>query len=118
MKEFMFIFKGPSYEDLNLSAQEAEANMFKWINWVKQLRSEGVYVEGRPLIKGGKVVTGKNIVTDGPFAESKELVGGYFIVKANSIEEAVKLTQGFPDFEYNGSIEVREVMVVPVPAEV
>jgi hypothetical protein len=118
MKEFMFIFKAPYYEDLNLSAQEAESNMYKWINWVKQLRSEGVYVEGRPLMKGGKIVSGKNAVaTDGPFAESKELVGGYFIVKANNIEEAIKLTKGYPDFDINGSIEVREVMVVPKPAE-
>ena len=116
MKEFMFIFKGPSYEDLNLSAEQAEANMYKWLNWVKQLKSQDVYVDGRPLIKGGKIVSGKNgVVTDGPFAESKELVGGYFIIKANNLEEAVKHTKGFPDYELNGSVEVREVMVVPRP---
>lgn len=115
MKEFMFIFKGPYYEDLNMSAQEAEGNMYKWLNWVKQLKNEGVYVEGRPLIKGGKIVSGKNaVVTDGPFAESKELIGGYFIVRANSMEDAIKITKGFPDYEINGSVEVREVQVFPV----
>jgi hypothetical protein len=114
MKEFMFIFKGPSYEDLGLSAEEAETNMYKWLDWVKQLKSQDVYVEGRPLIKGGKIVSGKNaVVTDGPFAESKELVGGYFIVKANNLEEAVKHTKGFPDYELGGTVEVREVLVIP-----
>jgi hypothetical protein len=113
MKEFMFIFKGPSYEDLTMSPAEAEANMFKWLEWVKQLKSEGVYVEGRPLVKKGKVVTGKNVVTDGPFTESKELVGGYFILKAESIDDVLKHTKGFPDYELGGSIEVREVQVIP-----
>lgn len=113
MKEFMFIFKGPSYEDLSMSPAEAEANMYQWLEWVKQLKSEGVYVEGRPLIKERKLVTGKNVVTDGPFTESKELVGGYFIIKTDSLEEALKHTQGFPDYEMGGSIEVREVQEVP-----
>ncbi|MBO9562338.1 MAG: transcription initiation protein [Niastella sp.] len=114
MKEFMFIFKGPSYEDLALSPAEAEANMHKWLGWVKQLKTEGVYVEGRPLMKNGKIVSGKNaVVTDGPFAESKELVGGYFIIKADSLEDVLKHTKGFPDYELGGSIEVREVQVIP-----
>lgn len=114
MKEFMFIFKGPYIEDLNISAEEAEGYMYKWLEWVKQLKEDGIYVEGRPLLKGGKMVSGKNaVVTDGPFTESKELVGGYFIVNANSLEEAIQHTKGFPDFIYGGSVEVREVMVVP-----
>jgi hypothetical protein len=114
MKEFMFIFKGPYFEDLGMSAAEAEANMYKWIGWVQQLKTDGIYIEGRPLIKGGKVVAGKSpVVTDGPFTESKEVVGGYFIIKAESMDEAVALTKGFPDYDKQGSVEVREVMVVP-----
>ncbi|MDF2189474.1 YciI family protein [Paraflavitalea sp. CAU 1676] len=114
MKEFMFIFKGPTYEDLTLSAEEAQANMHKWINWVQQLKTDGVYVEGRPLMKGGKVIAGKTpVVTDGPFAESKELVGGYFIIKAMDIDEALAHAKGFPDFALQGSVEVREVQVIP-----
>lgn len=114
MKEFMFIFKGPYYEDMGLSAAEAEGNMYKWLDWVQQLKNEGVYVEGRPLIKGGKTIAGKKtVVTDGPFAESKELVGGYFIIKANSIEDALHHAKGYPDFEFDGAVEVREVQVIP-----
>ncbi len=114
MKEFMFIFKGPYYEDLAMSPAEAEGNMYKWLEWVKQLKEQGVYIEGRPLIKTGKIVSGKNaVVTDGPFAESKELVGGYFILTADSLEDVLKHTKGFPDYELGGSIEVREVQVIP-----
>ena len=114
MKEFMFIFKGPTYEDLTMSPEEAQANMHKWISWVNQLKNEGVYVEGRPLVKGGKMIAGKTpVVTDGPFAESKELVGGYFVIKANNIEEAVEHAKGFPDFALQGSVEIREVQVIP-----
>lgn len=114
MKEFMFIFKGPYPEDLGLSAAEAEANMHKWFGWVNELKTKGIYVEGRPLHKGGKMVAGKDqLITDGPFTESKEVVGGYFIIKAGSMEEALKLTKGYPDFELQGSIEVREVMLIP-----
>lgn len=114
MKEFMFIFKGPKYEDLNMSPQEAEANMQKWIGWVQQLRSEGVYVEGRPLTHGGKLMAGKTpVVTDGPFAESKEIVGGYFIIKARNMDEALQHAKGFPDFGLQGSVEIREVQEIP-----
>lgn len=114
MKEFMFIFKGPYYEDLNFSAEAAQQQMQKWFQWIDQLKEQGIYVEGRPLLKdGGKTVSGKDhLVTDGPFAESKELVGGYMIIKAGNIKEALAATKGFPDYEYDGSVEVREVMPI------
>ena len=64
------------------------------------------------LIPVGKTISGKKaLITDGPYAESKELVGGYFVVKANSLDEAVEIAkQGYPDFIFNGAVEVREVM--------
>ncbi|RFM30625.1 YciI family protein [Deminuibacter soli] len=111
MKDFMFIFRGPSYEELQLSPEEVQANMQEWYNWVNQLSAKQVYVGGEPLLPGGKVLQGsKTVVTDGPFAEGKELVGGYFIVKAESLEAATEMAKGFPDFDRNGSVEVREIM--------
>jgi hypothetical protein len=115
MKEFMFIFKGPSYDELDMSPEFMQAQMQKWFSWVDELKKKGQYVEGRPLIPSpAKTVSGvKQIVTDGPFTESKEVVGGYFIIKANNIEEALAATKGFPDYELQGSVEVREVMQLP-----
>jgi hypothetical protein len=116
MKDFMFIFRGPTPEDLQLSPEETQASMQKWFDWIGQLSAQGRYVGGDPLIKEGRSVAGKKpVVTDGPFAEGKELVGGYFIIKAETLEEATELAFGFPDFESQGSVEIREIMKIPMP---
>jgi hypothetical protein len=110
MKEFMFIFLGADYTELNLSPEQMQEQMQKWYGWIEQLRSQDRYVDGKPLLPAAKTVRGASpVVTDGPFAESKELVGGYFIIKAESMEEASELAKGFPDFELGGTVEVREV---------
>jgi len=117
MKDFMFIFRGPTPEDLKLSPDESQASMEKWFGWINQLQQKGRYKGGDPLIPGGKTIQGKKpVVTDGPFAEGKELVGGYFILSAESLEEATELAMGFPDFEMQGSVEIREIMKIPMPS--
>ncbi|HTI12426.1 MAG TPA: YciI family protein [Puia sp.] len=117
MKDFMFIFRGPTPEDLNLTPEESQASMQKWFEWIGELSAKGRYVGGDPLLKEGKLIQGKKpVVTDGPFAEGKELLGGYFIIKAESLEEATQLAYGFPDFDTEGSVEIREVMKIPMPS--
>jgi hypothetical protein len=116
MKDFMFVFRGPSIEELNFTPEQSQASMQKWFGWISDLQSKARYVSGAPLISGGKSVQGKKpVVVDGPFAEGKELVGGYLIIKAESLEEATELAFGFPDFENQGSVEVREVLQIPMP---
>jgi hypothetical protein len=113
MKEFMFIFLGADDQQTGRSPEQAQAQMQKWFTWINELKAKDLYLEGKPLIPAGKTVKGKKpVVTDGPFAETKELVGGYFVVKAASIEEAAELAKGFPDFELGGSVQVREVMQI------
>ena len=112
MKEFMLLFKNP-VGGSGLSPEGAQAQMQKWFDWVNLLKKEEIYVEGRPLIPKGKLISGKNqVVTDGPFAESKELVAGYFIVRAADMDGAVKISGGFPDYELGGSVEIREVQLM------
>ncbi len=90
--------------------------MQKWFDWIGDMSAKGLYVGGDPLARAGKTVQGKKpVVTDGPFAEGKELLGGYIIVKADSLEEATQIAFGFPDFELDGSVEIREIMKIPVP---
>ena len=111
MKEFMLIFLGADYEKLNMSPQNIQHQMGKWYEWIESLRAKDQYVEGRPLMPAAKTLKGKKpVVTDGPFAESKELVGGYFIVKASSLDDAAELAKGCPDFHLGGAVEVREVL--------
>lgn len=85
--------------------------MNKWFAWVQKLQQQGLYHSGEALLPGGKTIRGaKKTVTDGPFAESKEIVGGYFVVKAKNLAEATELAHDYPDFELGGAVEIREVV--------
>lgn len=112
MKEYLYLFRGgDAREDVQLSPEEMQAHMAKWGQWIQGLAQDGVFVAGLPLDKAGKVVQkAGDIITDGPFAEGKEVVGGYLIVKANTMDEAVELSKGCPIFEGDGTVEVREIM--------
>jgi hypothetical protein len=110
MKDFMFIFRGAN-EQYSMGPEEMQQHMQKWLAWVAALQNKKIYAGGHPLLPYGKTVQGKKpIVTDGPFAESKELVGGYFIIKAASMEEATEIAKDCPDLPLGGAVEVREVM--------
>lgn len=108
----MLIFHGGQMD--GMSPEQMQAHMGKWFAWIEQLNKTEQYVAGEPLLPGGKLVSGKNgnAVTDGPYTEGKEVVGGYFIVNANDMDEAVKIAKDCPDFEINGSVQVRQVMKI------
>ena len=108
MEKFMLIFHGGIKQDA--SPEELQANMDQWMAWVETLQKEGRYVSGEALLPGGKLVSGKSTVTDGPYTEGKELVGGYFVIEAANMEEAVAECQHYPDFAYGGQVQVRPVM--------
>lgn len=105
----MLIFQGGIKGDS--SPEELQTNMGKWMAWVDKLQKENRYVSGEALLPGGKLVSGHNAVTDGPYTEGKEVVGGYFVLNAADIDEATALVkEGYPDFEYGGTVQVRPVM--------
>jgi hypothetical protein len=109
MEKFMLIFHGGMPTDR--SPEEMQANMGKWMAWIDNLAKDGKYVSGEPLLPGGKLIKGKATqVTDGPYTEGKEIVGGYFIINAADYNEAVSLCTGYPDYAIGGSIQVRQVM--------
>jgi hypothetical protein len=109
MEKFMLIFQG---NPNGVQSPEAmQAHMGKWMSWIERLNQQGKYVAGEPLVPGGKLVTGPNkTVTDGPYTEGKEIVGGFFIVNAKDLAEAVEISKECPDYEYGGSVQVRQVM--------
>ena len=112
MKEFMLIFLGPTYSELNLSPEQMQERMGKWWAWQGKMEEAGILGNGHALHPSVKRISGADrIVSDGPFAESKELVGGYYIVKARDIDDAIDIARDYPDFDLSGSVEVREVMV-------
>lgn len=110
MKNFMLIFRNSS-DAVKMSPEESQQNMQQWFSWIGDLQSKGIYTGGEALMPTGKTVKKGNVVTDGPYAESKEMVGGFFIIKAANIEEASEIAKGCPDLPQGGTVEVRDVVV-------
>jgi hypothetical protein len=112
MEKFMLIFHGGGHMN-GMSPEQMQAHMGKWMAWIEKLSKSGKYVAGEPLVPGGKLVSGtKRTVTDGPYTEGKEVVGGYFIVNAADMDEAVKMCDDYPGYESGGSVQVRQVMKI------
>lgn len=111
MKEFMLLFLGPTYEELGLSPEELQDRMGKWFAWGNKMQEQGILKGGDALYGHGKRVKGADrIVSDGPFVESKELIGGYYQVMAADYEAAIEIAQDYPDYDLGGSVEIREVV--------
>ena len=113
MKDFMFLFRFKDGLDLrSASREEFQKEAEKWKTWTDKLMSEGRLTPGNRLVPSGKVMKGKNReVQDGPFAEGKELVGGFCTVKAHNLEEALSMAEDCPIFDQDGSVEVRGLVV-------
>jgi hypothetical protein len=110
MSKFIFIFRGGAAENPGMSPAEMQAHVRKWYEWSDALSAKGGRVQGQPLEPGGRTIRGKDrVVTDGPYAETKDLVTGSMSVDAASLEEAVEMARGCPVFELGGSVEVRAV---------
>jgi len=108
MEKFMYLFRGvPPTEETHIVPDDHKQ---KWMLWMKSLGEKGALVGGEPLQHTGKLVKGaKKVVSDGPFVEAKEIVGGYLVVNARDINEAAELSKGCPVFDYDGWVEVRPV---------
>jgi hypothetical protein len=89
-----------------------EKVMNQWMAWFNRLTAEGTCKGGQPLEReGGKIVSGKKgkVVADGPFAEAKEEIGGYFLLHVANLDEAVAIAKQCPGLDYGAIVEVREV---------
>jgi hypothetical protein len=111
MKEYLYLFRGGDAQRLEASSEEMQSHMGLWQGWMGELSETGNLLGGQSLENGGKVVrkTGA-VITDGPYAEGNEVVGGYLIVKAKPIDEATDLSKGCPIFEHGGCVEIRELV--------
>jgi len=109
VSEYVFLYRGG---ERGRSPEIAQQMMQKWMAWFKELSEKGhIKDRGQPLERAGKIVTGsRKTVTDGPFAEAKDVVGGFTLVEARDLDQAVELSKGCPIFEVEGVVEVRPVM--------
>jgi len=108
--EYLLLFRGSDW-DQNLSPAELQNAMSDFLGWFERLQTEGILKAGQPLLPDARIVSGKNgrTVADGPFAESKEAIGGYFLIKAESFDDAVTIAQQCPILEHGSAVEVRPV---------
>jgi hypothetical protein len=112
MAKFMYLFRQQNAGWKTASPEEMQRTMKAWMGWIENLKKENHLVStGERLDGGGKVVRGKTkAVTDGPYAETKDTIGGYMVVEAKDMAQAVELSHGSPIFESEGSVEIRPIM--------
>jgi len=109
--KFMLLFRGTLWDKTH-SPEEIRKIMDRWTTWMEDLTSQGAIKGGQPLDRyEGKIVSWKNgqIVVDGPFAESKEAIGGYFLLEVDGQQEAVKIAKQCPALKYGLEVEVRPI---------
>jgi hypothetical protein len=111
MSEFTFLYRGGNS---SASPEQMQKTMQKWVAWFKELGASGhVKDPGNPLEPTGKVVKGQQkSVHDGPYAEAKDLIGGYTLIEASDLAQAVELSKGCPILDVGGSVEVRPVRIM------
>ncbi len=113
MKDILFVFRNDPATIPAGSPEELQAITKKWMDWIGSIEAQNkLGNRGNSLAAAGKVVRPNNVITDGPYTEIKEVLGGYTIVRADSLEEAVELADGCPIFSYGGSVEVRQINVM------
>jgi hypothetical protein len=108
--EFMVLFRSTDWSK-DLSLDEMQRVMDQTYAWFDTLRQQGKFKAAQPLFDDGKVLSGarNGTVTDGPFAESKEAIGGYLILNVDSMAEALEIAKGWPLLDCGASLEVRPI---------
>jgi hypothetical protein len=113
MKEYLFLLRG-GRPVTSKSEAERKAEMQAWGAYMGSLGEKGQVVGGLPLVSGGMVVSAKGILSDPVNAQKEGIVGGYLIIKADSLQNATELAKACPHIANEGNIEVREI--APMPA--
>lgn len=116
MAEFIMLFRGGDQRAMDPNNDGYQAHMEKWVQWMGGLAEQGILLGAQPLHATGKTIMGaRKVVTDGPYLEGKEMVGGYLLYKADSIDQATEIAKGCPILEYeDGNVEVRPIQLRPV----
>jgi len=111
MPEFLYVYRGAQRPTSPEAAQQA---LQKWTAWFRTLTESGHLKDpGQPLEMTGKVLKGKKpAMTDGPYAESKDLVCGYTVVTAKDLTQAAELSSSCPILEFGGLVEVRPIIKI------
>ncbi len=116
MAQYMLLLYDNPAKWTSLSPEEMQKAIGKFMAWGQKLRQKGAFVASHKLADDpGKVMRGGSNprVTDGPYSETKEVLGGYYLIEAASYQQAVEISRDCPGLEYGGTIEVRQVDTIP-----
>ena len=115
MKDFLFVYRNDYKNQPMGSPEEMQAVTKRWMDWIGGIAAQNKLTSpGNRLGNEGMVLKPNNVVTDGPFIEIKEFIGGYTVVKTETMEEAVELAKGCPIFDFGGSVEVRDISPIVI----
>jgi hypothetical protein len=111
MNEFALIFRNTADALKQLSPEQMQDVMKQWQDWMGSIAAQNKLASpGNRLGSEGKIVKPNNVVTDGPYAEIKEMISGFIAVKADSLSEATTFAKGCPILKVGGNVEVRNVI--------
>lgn len=111
MKDFMMLFHSEPNPDFNPTPEQIQEEVEAWQEWMGSISAQGKLKNpGEALGFEGKIMHADGTITDGPYAEVKEIIGGFMIVSTDSIEDAIKLAEGCPALQNGGKVEVRDIM--------
>jgi len=111
MKEYLFLFRG-GLDFTKAPPEQVQEVISKWRSWVDDLSRQGIYNGGERLARHeAAVIKGTaKVMTDGPFAEAKEIVGGYISIRAEHLQQAIEISKGCPILNFDGIVEIREIV--------
>jgi hypothetical protein len=112
MKEFILVFRNAVNGDVKPTVEQTQAVEKQWNDWFEGIVAQGKYVACNRPAPEGKTIHAGNIITDGPYAEVKEILMGVFTIKAGSLDEAVEMGKGCPILQFGGTVEVRPAMTM------
>jgi hypothetical protein len=113
MKEFVMIYRNETMPENKYSPEEMQGILKQWENWMGGIAAQNKLASrGNRLGSEGKSIKPNNVITNGPYSEIKEFIGGYSVIKADSIDEAVEIAKGCPILNVGGNVEVRDIMLM------
>jgi hypothetical protein len=112
MNEYLLVFRNENETAHSGTPEQMQAVMQQWQSWIGGIARSGNFAGTNRLTAIGKTIMPGNVITDGPYMEVKEMIGGYLIVKAASLDQAVEIAKGCPGLQAGSSVEVRQVMAI------
>ena len=114
MKQFMMLFWQEKKEQPQPSPEQMQAMLKQWQDWLGGIAAQDKLLGSEALQSNGKVIGEDRVITDGPYAEVKEIVSGFASVKAVDLDEATKMAEDCPMLNGSGWVEVREIQVYDI----